>query len=95
MRPRTMSVCFAIACCELTLLSGCATPRLYSEAELNTVGSRCGLAAGELVQEADFKNMLFVYRVAPSPAERVCAYQWARARHLRLTVIEAVIRSAN
>lgn len=79
----------------ITLLSGCATPRLYSEAELNSVGSHCGLAAGELVQEADFKKMLFVYRVAPTPAERACAYQWARARHLRLTVIEAVTRSAN
>ena len=77
----------------IALLSSCATPRLYSEAELNTVGSRCGLAAGELVQEVDFKKMLFVYRVAPSPAERVCAYQWARARHLRLTVIEAVTRA--
>ncbi|WP_309611464.1 hypothetical protein [Sphingomonas sp.] len=91
--PRRTDTSFIPILGAITLLTGCATPRLYSEAELNSVGSRCGLAAGELVQEADFKKMLFVYRVAPSPAERVCAYQWARARHLRLTVIEAVTRA--
>ena len=88
--PRRAGIAWVLI---IAALSGCATTRLYSEAELNTVASRCGLAAGDLVQEADYRKMLFVYRVAPTPVERVCAYQWARPRNLRMTVIEAVTRT--
>ena len=71
-------------------LSGCATARIHSEAELDRVSQGCGMDLGEVVQEEELKQMLFVYRVAPTPRQRVCAFQWARRNHMRLTVIEAV-----
>jgi hypothetical protein len=72
-------------------LSACATgPQLHTEAQLNDVASRCGLAMGELVQEADAQKLLFVFRIAPSRDQRHCVYEWARSRHLRPVVIEAV-----
>ena len=77
----------------LLTLSACATPRLHTVDELNRIGSTCGLSAGELVQEAELKKVVILYRVAPTPAERSCVYQWARRNHLHLAVIEAVDQS--
>ena len=71
-------------------LTGCVTARMHSAAELSAAGRACGLAEGELVQEAELKKVLFLYRVAPSRAQRTCVHQWARTNHLHLAVIEAV-----
>ncbi|WP_309661568.1 hypothetical protein [Sphingomonas sp.] len=71
-------------------LSGCATARLHSEAELSVAGRACGLSEGELVQETELKKMLFLYRVAPSREVRSCVFRWADKNHMRLAVIEAV-----
>ncbi len=71
-------------------LSGCVTARMHSAAELSAAGRECGLAEGELVQEAELKKVLFLYRVAPDRAQRTCVHQWARKNHLHLAVIEAV-----
>jgi hypothetical protein len=71
-------------------LSGCVTARMHSEAELSAAGRACGLSEGELVQETELKKVLFLYRVAPSRAQRSCVHQWAHANHLHLAIIEAV-----
>ena len=71
-------------------LSACATARLHSEAELDQVALGCGLSYGEVVQEEELKQMLFLYRVAPTQRQKVCAFLWARRNHMRLTVIDAV-----
>ena len=75
------------------LIMACATPRLHSVEELNRVGAACNLAAGELVQEAELKKVVILFREAPTPAERSCVYRWARKNHLRLTIIESITYS--
>jgi hypothetical protein len=71
-------------------LSACATPRLYSEAELASAGRTCGVSAGEVVQEAELPRVVILFRIAPTPAQRSCMASWTRKRHLHLAVIEAV-----
>ena len=71
-------------------LSGCVTTRMHSEAELSVAGRACGLSEGELVQEAELKKVLFLYRVVPSREMRSCVFRWADKNHMRLAVIEAV-----
>ena len=71
-------------------LSACATAQLHTEAQLNDVAHSCGLSYGEIVQEAEEKRLLFLYRVAPKPEQRRCVYQWARENHMRLVVISAI-----
>ena len=71
-------------------LSGCVTARMHSGAELSAAGRACGLSEGELVQEAELKKVLFLYRVAPSREMRSCVFRWEDKNHMRLAVIEAV-----
>jgi hypothetical protein len=71
-------------------LSACATARLHTEAQLNEVALQCGLSYGDVVQEAEEKRLLFLYRVAPKPEQRRCVYEWAHRNHLNLVVINAV-----
>ena len=72
------------------LLAGCATAQLHTEAQLNEVALSCGLSYGEVVQEQEEKRLLFLYRVAPKPAQRVCVHQWAQKNHLTLVIINAI-----
>ena len=71
-------------------LSACATAQLHTEAQLNDVARSCGLSYGEIVQEAEERRLLFLYRVAPKPEQRHCVYQWARKNHMHLVVINAI-----
>ena len=71
-------------------LSACATPRMHSQTELNTAGLACGLTYGELIQDAEAKKLLILFREAPSPDKRACVYQWARKQHLKLVVIDSL-----
>jgi hypothetical protein len=71
-------------------LAACATPRMHSDAELNTAGLGCGLTYGELIQDAEEKKLLILFREAPSADRRACVYEWARKRHLKLVVIDAI-----
>ena len=71
-------------------LTACATAQMHSEAQLNEVALNCGLSIGEVVQEEEAKRLLFLYRVAPAPAQRHCVYQWAHKNHLNLVVINAI-----
>jgi hypothetical protein len=84
MRPYYILLCVA----PLTL-SACATARMHSEAELDSVGQRCGLALGELIQDDEEKRLLFLFRTAPTAAERACVHRWARKNNLRAVFIEA------
>ena len=74
----------------LLTLSACATPRMHSESELDTAGLACGLTYGELIQDAEAKKLLILFREAPSPNKRACVYQWAREKHLKLVVVDSI-----
>ena len=74
----------------LASLTACATPRMHSQAELNSAGLACGLSYGELIQDEEAKRMLILFREAPSPPKRKCVYDWARKRHLKLVVIDSI-----
>ena len=80
----------ALAAAALASLSACATPQLHSEDELNRAGLACGLTYGELIQDAEARKLLILFREAPSPGRRHCVYQWARKRHLKLVVIDSI-----
>jgi hypothetical protein len=71
-------------------LTACATAQMHTEAQLNEVATGCGLSYGEVVQEAEEKRLLFLYRVAPKPAQRHCVYLWAKRNHLTLVIINAI-----
>ena len=71
-------------------LTACATARMHSEAQLNEIAMSCGLSYGEVVQEAEEKRLLFLYKVAPKPQQRHCVYQWAHKNHLTLVIINAI-----
>ena len=79
----------AVSLCAL-LLSACATPRMHTQAELNTAGQACGLTYGELIQDEEAKKLLILFRQAPAPEQRRCVYNWARKNHLKLVVIDAI-----
>ena len=70
-------------------LSGCATARMHSQAELSFVERQCKLAAGELFQDESGKKLLFLFRVAPTAEEQDCVAAWARSNHLLPVFIEA------
>ena len=72
-----------VAALPIFALSACATVQLHSDAQLNQVGQRCGLALGELIQDESEKKLLLLIRQSPSPEQRACVTQWARANHLK------------
>ena len=72
------------------LLSACATARMHSGAELNSVASQCGLALGQVAQDEEEKRLLFVMQDSPTPAQRLCVARWAKKRQLKLVVIESI-----
>ena len=73
------------------LASGCATPRLYSEAEIGTLTRNCGYATGEIGQEAEQPKLLFVITGAKTTlAEQGCVNRWAKRRNLHVVHAEVV-----
>ena len=75
-------------------LGACATaPVLHTEAQLNDIGTRCGLALGELIQDESEKKLLLVVRNAPTPAQRKCVARWARANHLKAVFVHMDFQS--
>lgn len=71
-------------------LSACVNTRVFTETELGEVGRRCGLAAGEVMQEPDHPRFLFLYAVGPTRGELRCVQRWARRHNMTLAYIEAV-----
>ena len=76
-------------------LAACATARLHSQAELNSIGARCGLALGELFQDESEKKLLFLFKVQPTVQERSCALQFARRNHMKLVLVDAINEPAS
>lgn len=76
-------------------VSACATtptaPRMHSVQELGVVAQGCGLALGEVVQEAEEPRLLFLFAAAASAREVTCVQRWSRRRHLHFVHIEAVV----
>ena len=70
--------------------TSCATPRMHTQAELNSAGQACGLTFGELIQDDEEKKLLILFRDKPTAAERSCVYQWARRNHLKLVVVDGI-----
>jgi hypothetical protein len=69
-------------------LSACVTaPLMHTEAQLNDVGTRCGFALGELMQDESEKKLLLIVRNAPTDAQRVCVARWARQNHLKAVFV--------
>ena len=88
--PRRTDISSLIVLGAALMLSACATPQMHSQDELNRAGLSCGLALGELFQDEEAKKLLFVFREKPGPEQRSCVYQWARKRHLKLVLIDAI-----
>ena len=80
----------ALAMFSILVISACATPRMHTQAELNTAGQACGLTYGELIQDEEAKKLLILFRQAPAPEQRRCVYDWARKNHLKLVIIDAI-----
>ena len=76
----------------LLILSGCATTqaRLHSVEEINGVGSRCGVAIGELFQDESEKRLLFLMRPDATVEQRICIARWARENHLKFVFVDAI-----
>ena len=72
------------------LISACATPRMHSVDELNSASLACGLTYGELIQDAEAKKLLILFRAKPTPEHRRCVYQYARRNHLKMVVLDSV-----
>jgi len=88
--PKRAAILTLIVGAALVSLSACATPRMHSQDELNSASLACGLTYGELIQDAEAKKLLILFREAPAPAKRACVYQWARKQHLKLVVIDSI-----
>ena len=79
----------ALLSCAL-LLAGCVTARMHTQAELNGITQKCGLALGELFQDESEKRLLFLFRPGSSPQERACVAKWARRNGLKAVFVNAV-----
>jgi hypothetical protein len=91
-RRSTIALVFILA--SILALSACVTPaRLHSDAELSTVGRGCGLAEGEVLQEAEEPRLLFLFSPGASPAQRHCVARWSKRHGLHLAYIEGVDRA--
>jgi hypothetical protein len=60
---------------------------MHTEMQLNDVGTRCGFALGELMQDDSEKRLLLIIRNTPSPQQRVCVARWARQNHLKAVFV--------
>ena len=73
-----------------SVLTGCATAQMHTDAQLNTVATGCGLALGELIQDESEKKLLLMIRQDPSPEQRVCVAKWARRNGLKAVFVDNI-----
>ncbi len=71
-------------------LSGCATARLHSLDEINTVGQQCGVSVGEVFQDESEKRLLFLMKPDATQEQRVCVLRWARKNHMKFVYVNAI-----
>ena len=65
-------------------VSACVTPaQMHTTDQLNTVALGCGLALGELIQDASERKLLLLVRDKPSARQRSCVTRWARKNGLK------------
>ena len=78
-------------------LCACATtpaaPRMHSVEELGVVAQGCGLALGEVVQEAEEPRLLFLFASAATASEVRCVRRWSHRRSLHFVHIEAIVEA--
>ena len=72
------------------LLPACVTASMHTQAELNGIGERCGLALGELFQDESEKRLVFLFRPDSTPQQRACVASWARKNGLKAVFVNAV-----
>jgi hypothetical protein len=89
MPHRTDISCIAVIGVAL-MISSCATARMHSETELNSVATTCGLALGQLAQDEEEKRLLFIMEANPSAERQVCVKKWARRNGLKPVFIDGV-----
>jgi hypothetical protein len=77
----------AIVALAVLALSGCVTPKMHTEAQLNDVALGCGLALGELIQDESEKKLLLAIRQEPTQEQRVCVAKWARRNGLKAVFV--------
>jgi hypothetical protein len=85
-----MQIRINLATAAILTLSACATARLHSVETINAVGHHCGIALGELFQDESEKRLLFLMKPDATPAQRICAAQWARKNHMKLVFVKAI-----
>jgi hypothetical protein len=85
--PRASGVLAIISALTLT---ACVNTRVFTATELNDVGRACGMAPGEVVQEADAPRYLFLFAIGPTRQQVGCVNRWARRHNMHLSWIEAV-----
>ena len=71
-------------------LSACATARLHSVEEINSVGRQCGVAYGELFQDESEKKLLFLMKPGATQEQKLCVARWARKNHLKTVFVDAI-----
>ena len=74
------------------MLAACATPRMHTLAELSSLGRRCGVAEGEIMQDEEGPRVLILMRPGATAEERACVARWSRRNHLHLAWVEAVVQ---
>jgi hypothetical protein len=63
---------------------------MHSVEELNAIGRTCGLALGELFQDASEKRLLFLFRPDTTSQERLCVTRWAHRNGLKPVFVDAI-----
>lgn len=63
---------------------------MHDVTELNAVGSRCGLALGELVQDESEKRILIMIKPGATAEQRACVTQWARRNSLKPVIVDTI-----
>lgn len=79
-----------LVCGAALTLSACVTPQMHDVSELNSVGTRCGLALGEVFQNEEAKKLLFVVRPGVSNAQRACVAKWGRRNGLKTVIVDKI-----
>ncbi len=71
-------------------LAACATARLHSVEEINSVGEACGVAFGEVFQDESEKRLLFLMKPDATTGQRICVARWARKNHMKFVFVDAI-----
>jgi hypothetical protein len=80
----------ALAIVASVALSACATARLHSQDELNSVGQRCGVQLGEIFQDESEKKLVFLFKPGATTEQRWCVSRWARRNGLKTVFVDNI-----